>query len=461
MTGINLSLVFLFVFSAIGLQQLFSAPNKWKALLITSLVFYGVLIGQKIIVVLILCALVYLFSHADKLLKTKIWLPVGFLVMLLIIFKVSVSQNHFTNYSIEKVDFYELPNWYSWVQVIGLSYFVFNAISYLIDIKRQYVKPEKNFLLLTLYLIYFPAIFSGPLHRAKYLIDQFRYVEVTHESFSRGGRLMLWGLFKNIVIAKSLFTILFKFQQAEITGLYSLILGLLFFLYLYCNFSSFIDFFQGVSQLFSIRLKSNFGNRIYLSASRQEFWKGWHITLNSWFRDYFFFVVSKMDKKRRFTDLLLLLTFILIAMWHEISAVLLVWGLFNGLWIVMEKKFDFNSWHSSQYRKFLGICYHLIFSSLLALIFISPDLSFLFERLVLLPSKFPIELLQKFKSRLVLVLIAMVVMDYHYRKAKNARFDDYLHAEPRWYRWGVYVKLVILILALGNGGSIQNYYIRF
>jgi alginate O-acetyltransferase complex protein AlgI len=457
MSSINLLLASLYMLTTVVLGLLVSRQHRWKVLLATCLLFYYLLAGEKLGIVLILSLITYIFSHLIHLKKSALWIAVPLLVIPLFVWKSMGAGNHFQNYQTLVVS----PNWSSLFQIVGLSYFTFNSISYLIDIKRKYIEPERNFFFLLLYLIYFPAIFSGPLHRAKYLFEEFQNIEVTDQSLARGLRLILWGLFKNIVIAQRLFILMTQLQNSEIGGLYYLLVGLLFFLYLYCNFSSFVDFFQGVSAILSIRLKQNFKSRVYFSSSRQEFWQGWHITLNQWFRDYFFFALSGYDKKRRYVDLLLLLTFLLIALWHEVSTVMVIWGVLNGLWIIVEKKINFQAWQQKAFRKVGGVFYHLSIAAVLALIFISPRPAFLYEKIIAGPSRLPVNFVGQFLPSIIVILMCLGVMDYHYARAKGASIDEYIEKKPQVVRWIIYGKLIAIILIFGKSAGVENYYIQF
>ncbi|MEW7291364.1 MBOAT family O-acyltransferase [Aquimarina sp. 2304DJ70-9] len=461
MVEFNLLLLFLYILFSILLVSLFSKENRWKALVVTSLLFYYLLVGYTLLFLVLLSFIIYKLSFVIRHNFSKTRVLLFFILVPLIISKITNTGTHFEDYSSKSIQLLEWLKWSSLFQIIGLSYFTFNGISYLIDIKRKYIEPQKNFFLLLLYLIYFPAIFSGPLHRAKYLISQFKNISISNQSISKGMRLILWGLFKSSVIAQRIFNLLDILLSSEISGFYYLILGLLFFFYLYCNFSSFIDLFQGISQIFNIQLKNNFLNRVYFSSSRQEFWKGWHITLNHWFRDYFFFVIAKYDKKRKYTDLLLLTTFILIALWHELTTTLFLWGILNGLWIILEKKVDLKKFHYPKFRKVTGYLYHLFFSCVLALIFISPDLMSLFEKVFLNPSYIPKEILQRQLINIVIIIISFVIMDYHYSKAGSKRFDDYLQNRPILNRWFIYIKLTMMTLIFGLSTGVDNYYILF
>lgn len=461
MTGVNFLLIAVFgLLSTIAVFSM-SIKHRWKALLVTSLVFYYIVVGNKVLIVFTLAAVIYFFSRFASFKTSEMWSIILLLLVPLLIYKFTNENSHFINYQAKNIDNSYYAGWFAWFQVIGISYFTFNAISYLVDLKRNYIQPEKNFFILLLYLIYFPAIFSGPLHRAKYMLQQMRNIEITENSISRGFRLMLWGFFKNVVIAQRIFSLMTQMQNSGTSGKFYLLIGLLFFLYLYCNFSSFIDFFQGVSKVFNIQLKDNFKNRIYLSSSRQEFWKGWHITLNEWFRDYFFFVISKYDKKRSYVDIMMLMTFILIALWHELSLVLLIWGAFNGFWIVLEKKVNFTKWPYQQFREKAGVVYHLFGCSILALIFISPDVSFFYDHMIVEPSRLHDNYWDLYGVRIVILIGCFSVMDFHYSRAKGQRIDDYLETKSMHARWFFYMKLTLLILVFGLSAGIDNYYIMF
>lgn len=461
MTQLNLVITSLFVFSCLLFYFIVPKSNRWHVLLAISFAFYFLLVGYKVALIVALAGMTYGFGHLIYYKKLNLVIPITLLLFPLLIFKITNESGHFNTHQSNLLFSFEWQETTSLLKVIGLSYITFNSISYLIDIKRQYIKPEKNLFLLTLYLIYFPTVFSGPLHRATYMFNQFRNIDISNASISKGLRLILWGLFKNMVIAQRLFIVLTQLQNSTLGGYYYLFVGLLFFLYLYCNFSSFIDFFQGISALFNITLKDNFRNRVYFSSSRQEFWKGWHITLNEWFRDYFFFVITKNDKKRRFTDYFLLITFLLIALWHEFSIMMLLWGTCNGLWIVIEKKIILKNQTSSTLKTSVGILYHLAVASLLALIFISPSPTFIMNKIIYLPSQLPFHFFQDYSLRLIIIIVCLIIMDYHYFKAKDTRFDLYLETKPTWYRWLVYFKLTTIILVFGMSAGIQNYYIQF
>ncbi|MBU3677388.1 MAG: hypothetical protein FGM54_09475, partial [Chitinophagaceae bacterium] len=218
------------------------------------------------------------------------------------------------------------PIWgiFSGALVMGWSYFLFNALSYLFDIERKVIQPETSLPALMRYLLFFPMLFAGPMHRKKALDEQFKQVHVSPNSIRAGLRLILWGLFKNFVLAKRLFSLFLSLQLSHLDGLFLLLQGLVFFFYIYASFSSFVDFFQGVALLFNIKMSDNFHKRVYWASSRHQFWQGWHMTLNAWFKDYFFYRLMKYKYWRNKTQLALFLTFLLIALWHGATKIYFV-----------------------------------------------------------------------------------------------------------------------------------------
>ncbi len=461
MTG--LTLIALALFTGISLLLVAASPKgfRWAVLLFTSLSFYTFLLGSKVLVLLLLSVLIYGCSFLVERYPRYTWLYVALLLAPLTITKLLQTGSHLDNYIYQHVAAIEKWHWSFGLQVVGLSYFTFNGISYLIDVKRKFISRESNFFLLLLYLTFLPTALSGPLQRFKHFAEQLQRIEVSEASLSSGFRLILWGLFKNFLIAQRLYQMVYALYNSDISGYYYLLLGIIFFLYLYFIFSSFIDVVQGIAQLFGIQLRDNFANRVYLAPSRQQFWKGWHITLNEWFRDYFFFVLTRYDRKRRFTDVLLLVTFLLIALWHEVTAVMLLWGTLNGLWIVLERRVNFNGWPYPNLRKYLGPVYHLSIASILALVFISPDISFLVDKVMFSTPVLPHAVFTAQLKSALIIGLAFLIVDYCYAHAGKRSIDAYLATRPTATRWFIYFLLGFMILFLGINSNIDNYYLQF
>ncbi len=456
--------LFLSVFSSavsVVLMALVNRTHHWKVLLAFSVLFFGVMAGPKFLIVLAISLFIYLAGFRMATLGRLRWVVYGLLLVPLMLKKTLYHEFHFDQLFVPGKPTEQPFDWVEVLHFVGLSYFTFNGLSYLVDIRRKYLEPQRNYFRLLLYLVYYPTIFSGPLHRAKYFFQQVARIQVTEASLSNGFRLVLWGLFKNMVLAQGFHEMVFKLQDAGVGGAYNLLTGFFFFFYLYCSFSSFIQIFQGISEIFNIRLKDNFHNRVYAAASRQEFWRGWHITLNEWFRDYFFYALIPYDKKRRYTYPLLFLTFLLIGLWHDFTWVFLLWGSLNATWIILEKKFDeYRAGKARPVARPLGVLYHLSVSSLLATVFISADVEALLSTFTHAPTFGRAASVLFHRNTLVLAL-SFLVMDHHERKAGTRRIDRYLGDLTGPVRWAVYYKLLLLVVLFGASGVADNYYRHF
>jgi alginate O-acetyltransferase complex protein AlgI len=349
------------------------------------------------------------------------------------------------------------------LQIIGISYFTFNGLSYLFDIRRGYLEPERNYGHLLLYLSFFPCIAAGPLHRYKYLQAQFsNALNINGEDLSRGFRLLLWGLFKNLVLAQRLKAIADPMldDHAAYHGFFVLLGGLAFFFQLYCDFSGYVDVSMGFARMLGVQLSPNFSNRVYASPSRTDFWKGWHQTLNTWFRDYLFFPLVKGRAKKKSINLMLLLTFILIGLWHDISWRFLLWGLLNGLWIIAETKIRTRLPKvSSRFWQGMGVLYHLSFASCMAVIFRTNDLLASWQALFSANK-------QQFSQdamgrKLIFVIPLLLAMDQVNRAMKNDTIDLYLGRQKRYHRWLFYFVIGLVIMAFGHLPGEGHYYMKF
>ena len=236
---------------------------------------------------------------------------------------------------------------FSLVAPVGISYYTFCVVGYLLDVYWKRIPAEKNPLKHLLFVMYFPQVVQGPIPRFSQLAPQlFERKTFDYDSFRDGLLLTLFGLFKKLVIANRLSAVISVFfdRYADYSGpLYLLVLALYSFL-IYADFSGAIDIVSGVSRLFGIRLMENFRQPL-LSRTIPEFWQRWHISMSSWFKDYVFFPVSisKLAKKingfvkdklgretaRRFTTLLpLLVVWFLTGLWHGAGWNFIAWGLY-------------------------------------------------------------------------------------------------------------------------------------
>ncbi len=222
---------------------------------------------------------------------------------------------------------------------VGISFYTFQTLSYTIDIYNGKIKPERHFGYFALFVSFFPQLVAGPIERAGRLIGQLKETMGFRASnILPGLRLMLWGYFKKVVIADRL--ALFVDPVYDAPGEYgsiSLIIATIFFAFqIYCDFSGYSDIAIGVARLFGVELMKNF-ERPYLSSSIGEFWKRWHISLSSWFRDYVYIPLggNKVVKYRWCYNLMI--TFVVSGLWHGANWTFIFWGLLHGIYLIGEK----------------------------------------------------------------------------------------------------------------------------
>lgn len=221
---------------------------------------------------------------------------------------------------------------------LGVSYYTFQVVSYLIDVYRNKYPAEKNIAKYFVYTMYFPYLFIGPINRfddiSKSLFKEDKKINLS--SMYNGILRIGWGFFKKLLIANRINVLIATItgNPSEYTGAYALFAMLLYSIQLYADFSGGIDIVIGFSKVLQIDLKENF-NTPYISQNIQEFWRRWHISLSSWFRDYVYIPLggNRCGKIRQYFNTLVV--FLLSGLWHGVNYVL--WGFFHAIFLVLGK----------------------------------------------------------------------------------------------------------------------------
>ncbi|MEJ5964035.1 MBOAT family O-acyltransferase [Pedobacter immunditicola] len=219
---------------------------------------------------------------------------------------------------------------------IGISFYTFHGLSYVIDIYKEKIKPEKDFIDYSLFVSFFPLLVAGPIERATHLLPQIKRKRTFDYSRAVDGlRQILWGLFKKIVIADNCayFANIIFDNPAEQSGS-TLVLGALFFTFqIYGDFSGYSDIALGTARLFGIELLKNFSFP-YFSRDIAEFWRRWHISLSSWFRDYVYIPCGGSRGGNWMKVRNTFIIFFLSGFWHGANWTFIIWGLLNALYIM-------------------------------------------------------------------------------------------------------------------------------
>ncbi|MDR2593171.1 MAG: hypothetical protein LBC87_00165 [Fibromonadaceae bacterium] len=226
------------------------------------------------------------------------------------------------------------PNTLKIILPVGISFYTFQALSYSIDVYRKRIEPTKDIIAFFAFISFFPLLVAGPIERAKNLLPQFQQKRVfDYEKATDGMRQILWGLFKKMVIADNCAIYVNKvFENYQnITTSSTLLLGTIFFAFqIYCDFSGYSDIAIGTGRLFGISAMRNF-NFPYFARDIAEFWRRWHISLTTWFRDYVYIPLggSRVSKLKIVRNTLII--FLLSGLWHGANSTFLAWGLFHAI----------------------------------------------------------------------------------------------------------------------------------
>ncbi len=230
---------------------------------------------------------------------------------------------------------------------VGISFYTFHGLSYVLDLYKNRIKPERNFVNYSVFVSFFPLLVAGPIERATHLLPQIiKKREFDYSKAVDGLRQILWGLFKKIVIADNCAE--YANTIFNNSGNYSgstLVLGVLFFAFqIYCDFSGYSDIALGTARLFGIDLLRNFAFP-YFSRDIAEFWRRWHISLSSWFRDYLYIPLGGSKggiwMKIRNTFIIFLVS----GFWHGANWTFIIWGLLNAIYIMPSIIFNTNRNH--------------------------------------------------------------------------------------------------------------------
>lgn len=221
---------------------------------------------------------------------------------------------------------------------VGISFYTFQTLSYVIDVYKGKVKPEHHFGIYAAFISFFPQLVAGPIERTDNLLPQIKEVHYfDNEQAMQGVKLMVWGYFKKMVIADAVAPYVdLVFENPSTYYGFDYMIAIFFFtMQIYCDFSGYSDIAIGTAKLFGINLMTNFKSP-YFSASIKEFWSRWHISLSSWFRDYVYIPLggNRCSKVRHAANLLI--TFLASGLWHGANWTFVVWGGIHGLAQIVE-----------------------------------------------------------------------------------------------------------------------------
>jgi D-alanyl-lipoteichoic acid acyltransferase DltB (MBOAT superfamily) len=353
---------------------------------------------------------------------------------------------------------------------VGISFYTFQTLSYSIDVYKRKLEPTKDIVSFFAFVSFFPQLVAGPIERATNLLPQFYSKRnFDYAKAVDGMRQILWGLFKKIVIADNCATYANKIfnDYADYSGS-TLLLGAFFFAFqIYCDFSGYSDIAIGTSRLFGFSLMRNFAFP-YFSRDIAEFWRRWHISLSTWFRDYVYIPLggSKGGTSMKVRNTLII--FLVSGFWHGANWTFIVWGLLNAIYflpLLLSKQNRIHTDTVAEGNFFLSIKEFIqisitFFLTLIAWIFFRAEsvphafryLKGIFNKSILtIPQIHPVPIL--------ILLAVLVLVEWVQREKKHGLQLDGIKMH-RVMRWGIYYATIIIIAVFG-GDQQEFIYFQF
>ncbi len=451
---------------------------RWMVLLAASLLFYAALNVPCLMVVLILVAMTtYGFgiwldeAKSEKLKRALLWGGISANVLILVVMKYLpvFSENLNELSALLSLDAQIQP--IKAFVAIGVSYYVFQAVSYLFDIYLEIEKPERHFGCFALYMAFFPKLLQGPIERAGDLIPQLKNkYEFNYDDVRFGIMLFIWGLFKKVVIADrlGLYVDAVYGDVHSFTGLQLLLATYAYAFQIYMDFSGYTDMALGSARLFNINLTQNF-NSPYLATSVADFWRRWHITFSRWILDYIFKPLQMQWRnwKNWGTAAALVIAFIISGIWHGTSWGFVIWGGLHGLYMacsVFYRPYQ-KKLHKSlgiEKTKFLKAWQIFVTFNLVSLAWVFFRASGLQDAFYILLNIFNGAkwlrydfLLSQGKLNLLILLIGLAV---YFAQQKVGNIMD---CKWKFVRWCYYYVLFVVIVFLGYHKSASFIYTKF
>ena len=444
------SIPFLFFFFPLFILLYFTLPFKYKnyILLLFSLIFYAW--GEPIYILLMIFSSIVDFingknieKHKDDNKKKKIYLIISIIINISLLgffkyadFFIKVINN-ILNLDIPLLNL-GLP--------IGISFFTFQTMSYSIDVYRGDVKAEKDFLTFMTYVCMFPQLIAGPIVRYETVSSELHKRDINFKKFADGFTRFLRGLFKKVLIANNiglLFTLITSSEVNDISIMTGVLAIVSYAFQIYFDFSGYSDMAIGIGNMCGFTFLENF-NYPYISKSITEFWRRWHISLSSWFKDYVYIPLggSRVNILKNIRNILIV--WILTGFWHGASWNFIFWGLYYGILLLLEK-FVLKK-YIDKLPDFVKHIYTIVLVFIGWMIFAFDDSKYLFEFIKALTSNKFVDsaFLYYFKNYFLILVTAIVFSLPVYPKVKekmnNSIFTSLLSIS-------IYVILFIITLS--------------
>lgn len=469
----------LFFPSVVILFFLIPKKIRWQFLLIVSLFFYANVQPFYAILLVIVSFVTYKFAILiekeiiEK--RRERYLIVGLMLIFLPLFLFKyynfVNESMFTMLDYFGLRF-NLPK-ISLLLPIGISFYTFMAIGYLVDVYNEEIKAEKNFGLITLFLSFFPLVLSGPIERAPSMLPQFRHkLDFNYQKAVNGLQLILWGYFMKLVVADRLgIYIEAVFGNIEHHSGKTLLLAVLIYPWqLYCDLGGYSLIAIGAANVMGINVRPNF-NRPFFATSLSEFWRRWHMSLITWILDYIYTPLSFVLRRFRMKGvvLALVITFFVMGMWHGATITFLMWALYQVIIIGIEaitknKKFAFEQKYNLTNKTWYISLSIILTYFLFAFSFLTGGNTHTFSDGILAFNKIFTDSNPLFLGKVTLPYAFIGIIMLFLSDFRDEFFPNkflLFKNENVYIRWSSYVTILLFILAIGVFGKEQFIYFKF
>lgn len=451
-------------------------PNKfrWILLLISSYYFYMSWNPKYIVLILTTTVVSYasaiLVENSNSKRRKKTVLVAALIVCLGILF-VFKYFNFFSEslvYCMSKLAIPMHPVTLKLLLPVGISFYTFQTLSYVIDVYRGNIKAERNPGIYAAFISFFPQLVAGPIERAHDLLPQIKDEKsFDYDMAAYGLKLMAWGFFKKLVIADAVSKYVdYAYMSLEsCTGLDLFIAVFFFTVQIYCDFSGYSDIAIGTARLLGINLTCNFKSP-YFAASIKEFWSRWHISLSTWFRDYVYIPLggNRCSKAKR--DRNLIITFLLSGLWHGANWTFVIWGGIHGIAQIIEDHLPKNS--QKKIHKLFAWMIVFAFCNLAWIFFRAPTLSdaiYVIKTLIAdmrYPSRFRQSTLGIGDPESLYCFFFIIVLAIYDFASLKTDVIRWISEKNTVVRWAVYILLIWVILAfMPPTGTTEFVYFQF
>ena len=468
----------LFIPGVAFIYYLFPQRLRWLVLLFSSLFFVAYNSTISLIVLISVILINYILNQQFNKIKTEqkrqyfLWFTILINLIILGLFKYYNAINRGSNFITDLLQIENPIPHIEWLLPLGISYYIFQAIGYNIDIYRGTEKPETHFGNFAVYLSFFPKLIAGPIEQAADFLPQLKEnITLKYQNISNGGRLILWGLFKKIIIAEHIneFIQPMFMDSPNHSGAPLILALLLYTVEIYADFSGYTDIALGTARLFGIKLTINFRQPFY-AISLTDFWRRWHISLSTWVNNYIYNPLSMwisitFNFKKWGIIFSVFFSFLLLGIWHGTDLTFAFFGGIQGAILGFEIL-------TQKMRKKIAaktpqFIFNIISRSLTIGAFAFSCIFFKANRInqakgwILQMNPLKSNITDLNNTSIIYLIIAIVVYIFIDHQIFKNGFNNWCSSQHVILRWSVYALLIFAIITLSSVNTYPFIYSNF